>query len=595
MALDGLVVASIVEEFQRLLPNNKIDKVYQPEVDELLLQIRGQGNGYRLLLSSDSSYPRAHFVSYNKENPVAPPTFCMLLRKHIQGGRIISVHQPENERIIIFTIEAYDELNVLKSKELIIEIMGKHSNIILTDALTGKIIDSIKRVSIDVSRYRQVLPGLTYQVPPSGDKNNPLIVNSFEEFSNIMLKDRTLTVLKGLYTSFTGISPLIARELCFICDIEENTPLLGLEESRLHDLFTSFKDLMISIRNKEFKPSIYIDDTTDKYIDFSIIKLQHLSCYREEGINTTSEMLEVYYRNRDLRERIKQKSQDLRKNLNVKLDRLYKKLENLKRDIEKAKKAEEYKNKGDLITANLHLFKDREDEITVVNYYDSDMPEIKIVLDRKLSPSQNAQMYYKRYNKYKTAVIEVQLQMEITKNEIAYIEEILMSIEHSTHLSDLEEIQRELVEAKLFRGKGVKMKNGKKQKEQIKKSRYLKYLSSDGYEIYVGKNNRQNDEITFKLAAKNDIWLHVKDIPGSHTILRVKDEGYSKEALLEAATLAAYYSKGRESTKVAVDFTPRKNVKKPSGAKAGMVIYDSYETVYVDGSLKDLDIKELES
>lgn len=590
MALDGLVVAAVVDELQKLLPVNKIEKVYQPEVDELLIHIRSQGTNYKLLISADSSNPRAHLIGSSKENPTAPPNFCMLLRKHLQGGRIISIKQPEMERMIVFNIEAYDELNVLKSKNLIVEIMGKHSNIILTDGDTGRIIDSIKRVSIDVSRYRQVLPGLTYQMPPAGEKANPLLINQYDDFSSRLQGDKTQTVLKGLYGAFTGISPLVARELCFLSDIEEGTPILGLHESKLMELYTNFIGLMDRLKAGDFTPYIYVDTVKDKYIDFSVINLQHLSFYTEEAIDSPSHMLEVYYKNRDIRERIKQKSQDLRRNLNIKLDRLLNKLENLNNDLERAQRAEEYKLKGELITSNLHLIKEREERITVVNYYDEAMPEITIDLDKRLSPSQNAQVYYKQYNKYKTAVKEVLRQMEITKKEASYLEEILMSIQHSTHLSDLEEIQRELSEAGIIKGKV-----NRKQKEQPKKSRYLKYLSSDGYEILVGKNNRQNDEITFKLSSKNDLWLHVKDIPGSHTILKLKDDTYSNEALLEAATLAAYYSKGREATKVAVDYTLRKNVKKPSGAKAGMVIYDNYETIYVDGSLKDLKgIKEID-
>ncbi|KAB3533149.1 Rqc2 family fibronectin-binding protein [Alkaliphilus serpentinus] len=590
MALDGLVIAAMVEELQKLLPINKIEKVYQPEIDELLLHIRAQGRNYKLLLSADSSYPRTHFIDHSKENPAAPPNFCMLLRKHLQGGRIISITQPEMERMIIFNIENYDELNVLKSKKLIIEIMGKHSNIILVDSTSDKIIDSIKRVPIDVSRYRQVLPGLTYQMPPAGDKVNPLTVETFEEFSDRLLKDRKDKILKAIYGTFTGISPLISRELCFLSDIEENTPLLGVEEGKLRDLYHSFTSIIEKIKTKAFNPSIYIDDATDKYIDFNVLELQHLSIYRLETFEDVSGMLETFYRNRDIRERIKQKSQDLRKNLNIKLDRLYNKIENLQKDLERAQRAEEYKVKGDLITSNLHLIKGREERISVINYYDAEMPEVVIELDQKLSASQNAQSYYKQYNKYKTAVSEVHRQMDITTDEISYIEEILMNIEHSTHISDLEEIQRELSEAGIIKGKG-----GRKQKEQGKKPKFLRYLSSDGYEIIIGKNNQQNDEITFKLASKNDLWLHVKDIPGSHTILKVKEDGYSKVALFEAATLAAYYSKGRESTKVAVDYTPRKNVKKPSGAKAGMVIYDHYETVYVDGSLRDIKgVREIE-
>ncbi|SCY85582.1 Rqc2 family fibronectin-binding protein [Alkaliphilus peptidifermentans] len=589
MALDGLVVASMTHELKEMLTGGRIEKVYQPENDELIILIRNNGKNLRLLLSGNSNYPRVHLTSLNKINPESPPNFCMLLRKHLNNGRIVDILQPDMERMIIFKVEAYDELNILKSKQLIIEMMGKHSNIIIVDEESKRIIDSVKRVSMDVSRHRQVLPGLTYQMPPSQAKVNPLTLDSFDIFSTSITKDSKITVQKGLYTSFTGISPLIAREVCFRSNIEEDTPVFALKPVDLTNLYNSFKEIMNAIKNNNFSYNIYFDEENDKYIDFSCIALTHLSVYSCQSYESVSNMLESFYRIRDSKDRIKQRSQDLRKNLQIKLDRLNQKMSNLNKDIIKAEKADEYKLKGELITSNLHLVKGREDSISVVNYYDPNLPEIIIPLDKKLSASQNAQKYYKQYNKYKTALTEVARQMKITKEEISYLEEIFLSIEHATELSDLEEIQNELVETGYFKSKG----KTKKKKEQ-KKSSYLKFLSSDGFEIYVGKNNLQNEEITFKIATKNDLWLHVKTIAGSHTILKVKDEGYTDAALLEAATLAAYYSKGRNTTKVPVDYTIRKNVRKPSGAKPGMVIYDNYQTIHVDALTSELkNVKEI--
>ncbi|KAB3535242.1 fibronectin/fibrinogen-binding protein [Alkaliphilus pronyensis] len=590
MALDGLVVASIVHEFNSALVGGKIEKVYQPEIDELTLLVRSNGNNYRLLLSVNSNFPRAHISNISKVNPDTPPSFCMLLRKHLQNGRITKISQPNMERIIILQVETLDELNLLKVKHLIIEIMGKHSNIILVDEETNKIIDSIKRISLDISRHRQVLPGLTYRMPPSQEKKNPQLINSIEAFNESLPEDAKINIHKGLYYSFTGLSPLIAAEICFRSQVENNTPILALTPEDLNRLYNSFKDVIAVTTKNSYNYNIYIDEANEKFIDFSCVNLTHLSIYSYQKYDTASDMLENYYRVRDTKDRIKQKSQDLRKNLQIKLDRLNQKLNNLRKDLSKAEKAEEYKIKGDLITSNLHLIKDREESITIVNYYDPNLSEVTVQLDKKLTASQNAQKYYKQYNKYKTALIEVAHQVEITKEEISYIEEVFLSIENSTNYTDLEEIQNELIETGYVKSRG---KSQNKKKAQ-KKSGFLRFLSSDGFEILVGKNNHQNDEITFKVSSKNDLWLHVKDLAGSHTILKVKDGEYSNTALLEAATLAAYYSKGKNSTKVAVDYTQRKNVKKPSGAKPGMVIYDNYQTIYVDALTKELKgIKEI--
>ncbi|MBM7614521.1 Rqc2 family fibronectin-binding protein [Alkaliphilus hydrothermalis] len=589
MALDGIVVASIVKEMSSLLVGNKIEKVHQPEMDELMISIRSQGKNQKLLLSSSSQYTRVHFTNIAKENPIAPPNFCMLLRKHLQGGRIIAVEQPSFERMIKFVIESYDELNVLKQKYLIIEMMGKHSNIICVDAETNKILDSIKRVSFDVSRQRQVLPGLTYQLPPSQDKFNPLEVAGMEAFTEALKQNLQPPAFKGIYTTFTGISPLVAREICYRANIPEDRPLLALEDKDFAALYHSFKTMMDNVGEGNFYPAIYIDDAKDKYVDFNVLPMEHLSYYRAEKFETISELLDDFYKYRDSKERMKQRTQDLRKNISLKLERLNNKIENLHKDLDKAEKAEECKIYGDLLTANIHLLKDKASEVSVIDYYDPEMKEITISLDNKLTPAQNAQKYFKQYNKYKTAMTEVAHQIEISQEEINYLEQILISIENVTHPSDIEEIQRELIETGY-----LKRKVGKKNNQQSKKSTYLKYLSSDGFEIYVGKNNIQNDELTFKVSSKTDLWLHVKDMAGSHTILKLNDGEYTDQALLEAATLAAYYSKGKNSTKVPVDYTLRKNVRKPSGAKPGMVIYDQFQTVYVDGDLTNIrEVKEI--
>ncbi|AOY77378.1 Rqc2 family fibronectin-binding protein [Clostridium formicaceticum] len=583
MALDGLVTSALVHEFQSLLSFNRIEKIYQPEADEIIILLRGQGKNLKLLLSVNSNYPRVHFTNISKENPATPPSFCMLLRKYLQGGKIVAITQPNFERIIKFKIETLDELNMVKSRELIIEMMGRHSNIILIDCETNKILDSIKRISFDVSRYRQVLPSLQYTMPPSKNKYNPLEVYDFEAFHVVLLQDLQYSVEKSLYHAFIGISPLVAREICFIAKIEGDMPLSQLSTDALHRLYKSFSALFQRLQSHDYRPYLFLDTNHQKYVDFSIIEITHLSLYQKQELSSISEMLEVFYRNRDAQQRMKQKSYDLRKSITTKLDRLYNKVQNLHQDLKNAKKADTYKLKGDLLTAHLYQIQKGDENAEVLNYYDENQSILKIQLDKRLSPSQNAQSYYKKYNKAKNALLEVDKQLKKAKEEIDYLEQIVINIDQSTYLSDLEEIHSELIETGY-----LKKRVTKKSIMNFKKTGYLKYMSSDGFEILVGKNNKQNDEITLKIADKDDLWFHIKDMPGSHVLLKTTGQPYSETAVLEAAILAAYYSKAKNATKVAVDYTTKKNVRKPKGAKPGMVIYDSYTTILVDGDEKSV-------
>ncbi len=594
MALDGFVIAALTYELKSTLCNGRIDKVYQPEADEIALTIRNNRENHKLMLSANSNYPKIHFTNFNKENPTTPPNFCMMLRKHLIGGKIVDIKQPEFERIIKIVIESHDELNVLKSKELIIELMGKHSNIILVDCETNKVLDSIKHISFDLSRYRQVLPGIKYTMPPSQDKLNPLEIADKNIFEAIIKnKDQRTPIYKAIYTSFTGVSPLISREICYKSSIDEKLILSNLDEQMINSIYNSFADIIKTIKSNNFMPSIYYDGETGKYIDFSSININHLNYYKEKIFESTSQMLEKFYFKKDSIERMKQKTTDLRKNVSIKLDRLYNKLNNLNKDLNKAHKANEYKIFGDLITANIYQIEKGKNEVELINYYDSDYSKIIISLDERLTPSQNAQRYFKLYSKAKTALSQVNHQIEKAKEEINYLEQIIISIDQCTHISDIEEIRSELEDAGF-----VKRKISKKgsRSNKIQKSNYLKYISSEGLEILVGKNNKQNDEITFKVSSKTDLWFHIKDMPGSHVILKL-DESQPKDlSILEAATLAAYYSKGKNSTKVPVDYTERKNVKKQSRAKPGMVIYDNYSTVLVNSDEKAiLNIKPIGS
>lgn len=576
MALDGIVVAAIANELRSELSNGKIEKIYQPESDEIIIAIRGRGKNLKLLLSSSSQFPRAHLTGFTKENPLVPPSFCMLLRKHLSGGRIVDILQPEFERILRIQIEAYDELHVLKTRFLIIEIMGKHSNIILVDGETNKIIDSIKRISFDISRYRQVLPGMKYEMPPAG-KQNPLQPITFEDFMASLRQHMNSPVYKAIYNSFTGISPLISREVCFVAGVSEDTPILGLENAAMLKIFEAYSNIINQVKRNSFQPVIYFDKKAQGFVDFTVLPLEHLAYYSSKKMDSVGLMLESFYEAKDKKDRLQQKSFDLRKSLQLKLERLQNKQANLKQDLVNAERAEEYKLKGDLITANIYqLSEQKADTISVINYYDPDMPQITIEIDKKLTPTQNAQRYYKQYNKFKTAVVEVNKQLELTKEEIIYLENALISLQHSTHLTDLEEIQAELAST------GYIKRKPQRKGPQLKKAVFLKFLSSDGLEIFVGKNNLQNEEITFKIAAKEDIWLHIKDMPGSHVVVKLQDGSMPDQTLLEAATLAAYYSKGKNSSKLPVDFVQRKFVRKQPGAKPGMVTYDNFKTIIVN-------------
>ena len=578
MALDGLVVSALVHEFNNTLSFNKIEKIYQPEVDEIVMHLRCQGKNLKLLLSVNSNYPRVHFTNVNKENPSTPPNFCMLLRKYLQGSKIVSITQPNFDRIIQFRFETFDELNMIKSIDLIIEMMGRHSNIILVDCKSNKILDSIKRISLDVSRYRQVLPGLKYDTPPSQNKLNPLDITNLEEFHTALTRNSQDPIQRNIVNTFVGISPLISRELCYRSKIEENTLLNNLSQDNLEQLYNCFSSLIFKIKTNDFEPCFFINEKNNKYIDFSGINIEHLSLYKKTKTSSISSMLESFYIQRDQRERIQQKSHGLRKSISTKLDRLYNKVQNLHQDLKKAQKLDTYKLKGDLLTSNLYLIQKGDDKIEVINYYDENSSTITIALDKRLSPSQNAQSYYKKYNKSKNALLEVNHQLKKAKSEINYLEQIIISIDHSTYLSDLEEIHNELIETGY-----LKKRLNKKNITHFKQSGYLKYKSSDGFEILVGKNNKQNDEITLKIAGKEDLWFHIKDMPGSHVILKTGGQTPPEGSLLEAANLAAYYSKAKGSPKIAVDYTLRKNIRKPKGAKPGMVIYEDYTTILANG------------
>ncbi len=576
MAFDGIVLNAVENELEEKLIGTKIDRVNQPEKDELIINIRGKGENYKLLLSASSNNPRAHLTTMTKPNPMSPPMFCMLLRKHLQGGIITDIRQIEMERILVIEIESMDELGYKSKKDLVIEIMSKHSNIILVRKDDSQILDSIKRIPASTSSVRQVLPGLKYEYPPSQDKVNPLAYEFSLLPDTLKLTDRNLKLFKFLYFTFLGMSPLIAREIAFRANLDSDKFIYDLDEADINNLSNTLSEFYSHIKNDVFSPTIVRDPDTSEVTAFSAVELHQFTGFQVEKIDSISSLLEKFFTERDNQDRIKQKSSDLRKSISTKLERLMNKTAKQELELRESKDREKYRIKGELLTANLYKVGKGDREIIVDNFYSEDFEKMSISLDPKLSPADNAQKYFKRYNKLKHADNLLTTQIEQSREEIEYLDNIIFSIDNSTEITEIDEIREELIKENYL--KSYHLKN-RKQKQESSKPHH--YESSDGFDIYVGKNNKQNDYLTLRFANRDDYWFHTKDIPGSHVIIKSDGREITETAIKEAALLASYYSKGKMSSNVAVDYTEKKNVRKPSGAKPGMVIYENNSTIYI--------------
>lgn len=567
MALDTLALRCITTELENTVIGGRIEKVYQPERDEITLNIRTYTDSFRLTISASPTNPRIHFSSTSKNNPQTPPMFCMLMRKHLSSGKITGIKNLECDRIVIFDIESYNELGDLTVKHLIVEIMGRHSNIILThDDLT--IIDSVKHIDFTMSSVRQILPGGTYTLPPVQEKT-PVLSDEYKSIT-ITPEEPNVRLDKLLLSKIGGISPLTAREMVYgffnRCDIPAGE-------------VTSWEDFNSHIQSfpvLDFKPCMIVEKDSGRLLDFSAIDImQYESLADIKYYDSMSELLEAFYKTKDSAERMKQKSADIIKLLNSNIAKITKKISILKATLEDAKNKEQHKRYGDLLTANLYMINPGDKFAEVTDYYSETLETIRIPLLPHLTPAQNAQRYYKLYNKAKTAETEARIQLENAANDLEYLESTLILVENCTTESDIIAIRTELGELGY-----IKTKHNKKQ--QLAASKPHHFVSSDGFDIYVGKNNTQNDKLTLKFANSSDLWFHTKKIHGSHVIIKLGlDKDVPERTILEAAQLAAYYSKARESSQVPVDYTAVKNVKKPNGAKPGMVIYDFYNTVYV--------------
>ncbi len=565
MSLDGIVTRALVHELQACV-KARIHKIYQPTENELIMHVRGQGVNGKLLLSAHPSMPRIHWTEQVWANPQEPPMFCMLLRKYCEGGVIESIRQIGLERIVEIEVRHRDELGDSSLKRIVLEIMGRHSNLILLDPVTGIIHDGIRHVTPAISSFRVVLPGSAYVSPPSQDKVNPLEQTkaSFEAaapLTQIDHEDESLNSLSSaLLNAYTGISPLIAREIAYRTATRHTEPWLVFDE------------VMRQVTSHEYEPNLVVSE--DGKALFSAIALTQAKG-DIQTFTSMHECLDTFYREKASRDLVRQRTTDLNRFLLNEMAKNEKKLIKLQDTLQEANEADLVRRSGELLTAHLHAFKKGDKSVDVTDYYVEEQPTITISLDPLLTPNENAQRYFRKYNKLKNSRTVVTEQMESTTTELKYLASVLQGLEAATP-NDIGEIREELIEQGYIRERGVKRGSKKKKKDT---PAILCYTSSEGIPIYVGKNNTQNDYVTNRLAMSSDTWLHTKDIPGSHVLIRSAE--FSETTLHEAAVLAAYYSKGRESSSVPVDYTRIRNVRKPSGAKPGFVIYDGQKTLYV--------------
>lgn len=576
MAFDGITIANIVSELNRTIVGGKINKIAQPEADELMFTVKNNRTQYRLFLSASASLPLIYLTGENKQGPLTAPNFCMLLRKHIGSARILSVTQPGLERILIFELEHLNELGDICRKKLIVEIMGKHSNIIFCQE-DDTIIDSIKHISANMSSVREVLPGRTWFIPHTQDKMDPLSM-SREVFTETVF-GKNLPVFKAIYTSLTGFSPLIAEELCVRSGIDPKRQAQELEETEKETLWQTTDDLVDRIRRQDFSPVIvYQEEEPLEFAAFPLTKYQDQKSVSYESI---SQVLESYYSMKNKITLIRQKSADLRRIVTTAIERTSKKYELQQKQQKDTEKKEKYRIYGELLNTYGYHLEEGARSLEALNYYTNEM--ITIPLDEHLSAAENAKKYFDRYTKLKRTEEALNELLEETRSDLEHLESIRTSLDIALDEDDLVEVREELMEYGYLRRKGS---SGKKKKIV---SRPFHYRSSDGFDIYVGKNNFQNDELSFKFASGNDWWFHAKGQPGSHVIVKSNGEELPDRTFEEAARLAAFYSKGRQAPKVEIDYTQKKNLKKPNGAKPGFVIYHTNYSMIAEPKIHEIE------
>lgn len=561
MAFDGIVVSNIVKDMKERLVGGRIYKIYQPENDEINLVVKNHGTTYRLMLNASATLPLVYFLQENKQNPAVAPNFCMLLRKYIGNGRIVDVCQPDFERIISIEIEHLDEMGDICKKKLIIELMGKHSNIIFTEA-DGRIVDAIKRIGAQISSVREVLPGYPYKMPPN-EKYNPLKITKEQFFEDILCK--AMSVEKAIYSSLTGFSRLVAEQLCYEAGVDGNFSTDSLADANRQDLWNGLCKIVSCIESGSYSPVIVYNG--EEPIAFSALPLTMYQDMVQESFDDISMLLAAFYAKKETYSRMHQKSADLRKVLAVSVERTAKKYDLLRKQLRDTEKRDQYRIYGELLQSYSHEVQPDEGTVTLKNYYTNE--EVTIPLEKDLTAVENANRYFAKYNKLKRTYEASISLVEETKTALDQLLSLQQSMEIATSEADLAEIKEEMVVSGL-----IKAKPGRKTGVKQEKSKPLHFISSDGFHMYVGKNNLQNDRLTFKAANTKDLWFHARNMPGSHVIVKLEGAEDMPDATYEeAARLAAFYSSGKTTPKVEIDYTRRGNLKKPPKSAPGYVIY----------------------
>ncbi|WP_277102748.1 NFACT RNA binding domain-containing protein [Clostridium phoceensis] len=580
MPLDALCLSGVVHELQNALSGAKIDKIYQPSRDEVVLALRAPAGNVKLLLSANPSHPRAHLTQISRENPDKPPMFCMLLRKHLSGARLLELVQPPMERVVDLRLEALDELGDRVERRLVLEAMGRRSNLILLDG-EGRIMDCLRRVDSDMSARRQVLPGLFYRLPPAQEKLAPSSLDRAALESALAAAPEESQADKWLLDTFGGLSPLICRELAFRAGGATDARLHQMGEGGRSRLLDELEGLLRSVQENSFTPVMLEKEGHPSDFTFQPIS-QYGPAVSCVPFPSFSALLDRFYEQRENQERVRQRGQDLIRSVTNARDRAARKIGLQEQELAATRDRERLRQFGDIITSNLHAMEKGMSRLTAADFYDPECPQIHIPLDPLLTPQQNAAKYYKEYNKAKTAESILTLQLEKGRRDLDYLNSVLEAIALAEGERDLQEIRQELTDTGYLRRPSKARDRGKRVA-----SKPMEFRSSSGLRISVGKNNTQNDLLTTKQAFKSDLWFHTQKIHGSHVILWTEGGQPDLTSIQEAAQLAAWFSQGRANGKVAVDYTPVKYVKKPGSARPGMVVYTTYETAYVapDGEL----------
>lgn len=566
MALDGIYLYSLVNNLKNSIIDSKIDKINQPEKDEIILTIRKDRKNIKLLISASPKFARIHLTNNVKQNPIVAPMYLMVLRKYILGGRIIDLIQKDNDRILIMKIENKDELGFDSTYSLIIEIMGRHSNITLVRDRDNKVMESIKHITPNINSYRVLYPGVEYVYPPISNKLDPF--SCTYENLNSFITNNSIALDKDFYFNcFTGISKLLSNELYYSITKEHSSPTRN-------EIYENLKNFTNNISEN---PSFTIFSDNEGYLkDYYCTHLSYsYANYKTTNYDDPNILMDTFYSKKDKQDRLQNKSTDLQRLINTNIDRCNKKSNILKETLKECEKKDDYKIKGDLLTSYIYSIKKGDNECTLLNFYNENEEEyIKISLDKTKTPSENIQRYYKKYNKLKASEEHAILELEKNNNEVEYLNSVLTNILNVESYDEIDEIKNELIETGYIRYK----KKDKQKKAKISKPHH--FTSSDNIDIYVGKNNIQNDYLSLKFANKNFLWLHAKDIPGSHVIVCAFD--VPDKTLEEAAIIAGFYSKGKNNNKLSVDYTKVKELKKPNGSKPGMVIYHKNNTIVIN-------------